>query len=83
MPQYKGRYSAEKCAILEKDVELLWKKVNVYELYGHSERNLRNKAVDELHKVKAKIQDGEGENVTKDQTKYGKQFGKNQMVQSR
>ena len=53
----------EKCAILEKDFELLWKKVSVYEHYGDSERNLRNKAVDELNKVKAKIQDGEGENT--------------------
>jgi len=37
----------------------------VYENYGNSEINLRNKAVEELNKVKAKIQDGEGENVEK------------------
>ena len=65
MPQYRGRCSEEKCAILEKDVELLWKKVSVYEHYGNSERNLRNKAVEELNKIKAKIQDGEGEEVKK------------------
>ena len=63
MPHYKGRYSEEKCAILEKDVELLWKKVRVYEHYGDAERNLRHKAVDELNKVKEKTQNGESENV--------------------
>ena len=37
----------------------------MYEHYGNSERNLRNKAVEELNRVKAKIQDGEGEDVKK------------------
>ena len=40
-------------------------KVSVHEHYGNSERNLRNKAVEELNKVKAKIQEGEGKNVKK------------------
>ena len=42
-------------------MELLWKKVRVYEHYGDAERNLRHKAVDELNKIKEKMQDGEGE----------------------
>ena len=61
MPQYKGRRSEEKRAILEKDVELLWKKVRVYEHYGDAERNLRHKAVDELNKIKEKMQDDNSE----------------------
>ena len=56
IPYYKGRYYEEKCAILEKDVELLWKKVRVHEHYGDAERNLRHKAVDELNKIKEKMQ---------------------------
>jgi hypothetical protein len=43
----KGRYCQEKCEALEKDIELLWKKVRVYEYYGDAERNLRHKAADE------------------------------------
>ena len=58
MPHYKGGYSEEKCAILEKDVELLWKKVRVHEYYGDIERNLRNMAVDELTKIKDKLREG-------------------------
>ena len=35
----------------------------MYEHYGNSERNLRNKAAEESNKVQAKIQDGEGESA--------------------
>ena len=82
MPQYRGRCSEEKCAILEKDVELLWKKVSVYEHYGNSERNLRNKAVEELNKKKQRFKMVKVR-MSKNQTKYGKQFGKNQTAQGR
>ena len=45
----KLEYSEEKGAILEKEVELLWKKVSVYEHYGDSERKLRDKAIEALN----------------------------------
>ena len=46
-------------------MKLLWQKIIAYEHYGDSERNLRNKAVDELNKAKKFISDGEGESVKK------------------
>ena len=54
----KTRYYQEKCEALEKDIELLWKKVRVYEYYGDTERNLRNMAVDELNMIKEKLREG-------------------------
>ena len=64
-PYLKGKPSEERCVILEDEVRLLWRKISVYEHYGNSERILRNQAVDELNKVKTKIQDGGGESVEK------------------
>ena len=67
MPHYQGKYSEEKCAILGKDVELLWKKVSVCESYGDSERKLRNKAVEALNQFKNQITEMEGESVERHQ----------------
>jgi hypothetical protein len=53
----KTRYYQEKCEALEKDIELLWKKVRAYEYHGDIERNLKNMAVDELTKVKDKLRE--------------------------
>ena len=64
-PYIKGKPSTERYVILDEEVKLLWRKVSVYEHYGNSERNLRNKVVEELNKIKAKIQDGEGESTEK------------------
>ena len=50
MPQMIGRASEKKCVILEKEIELLWQKVVVYETYGNSERELRIKAVEALER---------------------------------
>ena len=51
-PYLQGKPLKERCEILEEEVKLLWKKISAYEHYGNSERNLRNKAVDELNKAK-------------------------------
>ena len=44
--KYRGEVSKEKITILEQDIDLLWEKVCVYEIYAAEERNLRVKAVE-------------------------------------
>ena len=61
MPHSKGNPSKERCTILTEEIDLLWKKVSVYESYGNSERDLRIKAVEEMNKIKAKHRDGDDE----------------------
>ena len=53
----KARYYQDKCFALDKDIDLLWKKVRAYEYYGDIERNLKNIAIDELTKVKDKLRE--------------------------
>jgi hypothetical protein len=63
-PYLKGKPSEERCVIQE-EVKLLWKKIVAYEYYGNSERNLRNKAVEALNRLKTQILEGEGESFEK------------------
>jgi hypothetical protein len=48
----KARYYQDKCCALDKDIDLLWRKVRAYEHYGDIERNLKNVAIFELTKAK-------------------------------
>ena len=43
----------------------VWKKIVAYGYYGNSERNLRNKAVEALNRLKTLISEGEGESFEK------------------
>lgn len=45
----------KKNAFLEKEIELLWEKVVVYEKYSDEERNLRIKAVEAMRKPEAQL----------------------------
>ena len=53
----KARYYQDKCFALDKDVDLLWKKVRAYEHYGDIEKNLKNVAIFELTKAKNKLRE--------------------------
>ena len=55
--QRQDSYYQDKCFALDKDVDLLWKKVRAYEHYGDIERNLKNVAIFELVKAKNKLRE--------------------------
>ena len=53
--KHRGARTEEKIEVLEKDIDLLWKKVSAYERHAIEERTLRIKAVEELRKHETRM----------------------------